>query len=73
MGRAFVCDMSGKMNEGAGLNNFQVELSAKLSLQITPLVKTGERQYGQGVISQESADRIKAALSALFEKEEKKK
>ena len=69
MGNAFKCDLSGTVEEGKGLNNFMVALTDKISVQVTPLVKTGVNQFGQGVICQESADKITAALSGLKIKE----
>jgi hypothetical protein len=66
MGNAYKCDISGKLCEGEGIKNLNVDITPGVRLTIVPHNKISEKQFGQGTISPEGAARIQKALQAEF-------
>jgi len=65
MSDAIKCDLTGKLEEGAGVKNLDVVVSDNLMLRVTPMHKAGDKKYVQGVLSSKGVHMIEAAVATL--------
>jgi len=67
MGQAIRCDLTGKLEKGAGTRIVQVPLGDLLRLDVKIMVKSAGpgREYTEGRLSAEGADSIRNALSGV--------
>jgi hypothetical protein len=65
MGYAFKCDMTGKLQEGEGVFQVDVQVNETLVLRVTPMSVINKQKMAQGMVTKEAAAKIEEALSVL--------
>lgn len=66
MANAYKCDMTGAVQEGAGVRNVVVDLGATGALHVQFYTRRGKDQLvGPGELSPAAAEKIQKALSVL--------
>jgi hypothetical protein len=68
MSKAYKCQMSGKLFEGDGVQNFVANVSPGFALLIIPQEVVSPKKTEQATISPEAAETIKSALATLAKK-----
>ena len=58
------CDLTGSVVK-EGVKELDVDVSEGLRLRVTPLVRIGDKRYGQGILSEAGAEKIRKALAGV--------
>ena len=66
MATAYKCDLDGKLYEGTGTGQMEIDVSENCRLRVVPFGKNKGGAFAQGVICPDQAAFIKDALQKAF-------